>query len=135
MAYLPLDLLKLKAKVADTNQEAGQQSDSEPEPEEVRETGKVTSMVGRYAGSRICFCDPDSEGNPTAPYNITCQAMVNRGIMSETDKNDVCECKEEYVIISESEKERLETVWKKNNRKFEWVFNEKDGFYYDKIID
>tara|TARA_Y100001970_G_C13667778_1_gene571497 strand:- start:156 stop:431 length:276 start_codon:yes stop_codon:yes gene_type:complete len=83
-----------------------------------------------YAGSEICFCAPDSNGNPTCPPAISCQAAVNRGIMKMHEYYYTCECTKKYITIEGSEKNRLESVWKKNGLKWKWVLDNSDNHLY-----
>ena len=80
--------------------------------------------------NHICECNPDSNGNPTSDYALTCQGKVNAKKMTLKDDNEICTCKKQYISISEEEKIRLEAVWMNSGHEFIWLWNEDDSCYY-----
>ena len=78
----------------------------------------------------ICECDPDSNGNSTAEYHLTCQGKVNTGKMTLKEDNEICICKKKYISISVEEKDRLEVVWRDSGHEWEWKLSNEDNCYY-----
>tara|TARA_B100000427_G_scaffold320544_1_gene320014 strand:- start:245 stop:673 length:429 start_codon:yes stop_codon:yes gene_type:complete len=123
-----------KGKVKRTKEDSPCSSDSESNYEENDNPLCRSRMDLPWENLDLprCECPIDEDGEFILDRSWTrdCQSKVNNGLMTYNEKQEVCKCNKEYIIISNKEKGRLETVWNKNDHQWKWVLNEEDNCYH-----
>ena len=122
-----------KGKVKRTKEESPVTSDSESNYESNNHLCRsCTDLPWENLDLPRCECPINEDGEFILDRSWTrdCQSKVNRGLMTYNEKQEVCKCNKEYIIISNKEKERIETVWNKNNHQWGCVLNEEDNCYH-----